>query len=222
MSRLFGRLVNKRIQKTILGQTLTSDSGTAGSGSYALGKVHDGIRDDKRKSDVRLITTSMQHLIDVMLELNYKTLAGQEAKFIMEDARGLSTDRAERDKILIDAGAIELTEEYLLERYDFDTGDFIIPEKSENNDMPGLFSFAKGNAKFTEDQQNIEDLVDDMPIKSPIDPRAIESAIRAATSPEDLEQRLAVVMDGADLETFTLMMEKSLFAADVMGFAHAE
>ncbi len=215
--------INKRIQKTILGQTLTSDSD--GKGSYALGNVHNDVRNDKRMSDVRLATRTIQHLVNVIVGLNFPN---QSVMFVMEDERGIEKDRAERDKILIDAGAIELTEEYLLDRYDFNPGDFTLPEKSIA--IPGSleqfsaneFQFAAKKQTFTPDQQAVEDLADSLPKFSPIQKQAIESAIRAATSPEDLEQRLAVVLQGADLSQFSQVMEQALFAADVMGYAHAD
>ncbi|MDT8427123.1 MAG: hypothetical protein RQ733_14250, partial [Methyloprofundus sp.] len=71
-------------------------------------------------------------------------------------------------------------------------------------------------------QQAIEDLADAMPLKSPIDRMAVASAIRAASSPDDLEQRLARVLAEADLSEFSEQLEKALFAADIMGYANAE
>ncbi len=209
--------VNKRIQKTILGQTLTSDVGD--KGSFAAAKVHDGVRDDKRKSDIRLITGPMQHLVNVIVALNFPN---QEVTFIMEDERGLEVERAERDKLLIDAGAIELTEDYLLDRYDFNEGDFVIPEKQPDQ-PPAQFQFAKGKTQFTTDQQAIEDLADDVlkNLTSPVPADLIYSAIRAAKDPEDLEDRLAAIMTGNTNEEFNRVLSRALFSADVMGYANA-
>ena len=85
----------------------------------------------------------------------------------------------------------------------------------------GLSALKAGATKFTKDQQAIEDLAESIRFKSPVDKKLIESAIRSATSPEDLVERLAVVLKDVDLSEFSEVLEKSLFAADVMGFAHA-
>jgi phage gp29-like protein len=213
----FDSVVSKRIQKTILGQTLTTDVGD--KGSFAAAKVHNEVRDDKRLSDVRMITRSMQHLVDVIVGLNF---SGSQVDFIMEDARGLEKERAERDKILIDAGAIELSEDYLLDRYDFNQGDFVIPEKKPEK-TPQQFKFAAAKKKFTKDQQAIEDLADDMlkNLASPVPNELIYSAIRSATSPEDLQDRLAVIMQDFDAEEFERVLSYALFSADIMGFVNA-
>ena len=45
--------------KSILGQTLTSDTGKNGGGSFALGKVHNEVRHDIRDSDARQIAATI-------------------------------------------------------------------------------------------------------------------------------------------------------------------
>ncbi|OON62296.1 hypothetical protein B0920_02115 [Massilia sp. KIM] len=45
--------------KSILGQTLTSDTGKNGGGSHALGKVHNEVRHDIRDSDARQIAATI-------------------------------------------------------------------------------------------------------------------------------------------------------------------
>jgi phage gp29-like protein len=78
-------------------------------------------------------------------------------------------------------------------------------------------------AAFTPKQQVIEDL-GTAAIKAagnPLDTQLIRQAIMAATGPEDLEQRLAVLMREADSAEFSRVMEKSLMIADVIGFVHA-
>ena len=67
----FERLENaltKRIQKLILGQTLTSEVGS--SGSYAAAKVHENVMDLKTVSDCRIVTATMQSLFNTWEQLN--------------------------------------------------------------------------------------------------------------------------------------------------------
>jgi phage gp29-like protein len=85
---------------------------------------------------------------------------------------------------------------------------------------------AGGDARapsFTLKQQAVEDLGDPLlaALGSPIDDKLIHAAIKAATGPEDLEQRLAALMAGADMTAFVGILERALFAADVLGYVHA-
>jgi len=64
----FDNVLTRRIQKVVLGQTLTSS--TDGGGSRALGEVHNDVRLDKRNSDLRMITPTIQELIDALCLLN--------------------------------------------------------------------------------------------------------------------------------------------------------
>jgi phage gp29-like protein len=47
------------ISKSILGQTLSADTGSKGGGSYALGKVHNEVRHDISRSDGRSISATL-------------------------------------------------------------------------------------------------------------------------------------------------------------------
>ncbi|PWF33023.1 hypothetical protein DBB30_29360, partial [Yersinia pestis] len=64
----FDTVLTRRIQKVVLGQTLTS--GTDGTGSRALGEVHENVRMDKRNSDLRMITPTFQDIVDAICYLN--------------------------------------------------------------------------------------------------------------------------------------------------------
>lgn len=50
---------DKSQSKSILGQTLTADTGSNGGGSYALGKVHNEVRHDICESDARQIAATI-------------------------------------------------------------------------------------------------------------------------------------------------------------------
>jgi phage gp29-like protein len=111
-----------RIQKLILGQTLTSGSGNADSGaSYALGVIHNTVRDDLRKADLRLIRKTVQVLVDALCALNFPTRI--IPKFMFDDGTGLAKDRAERDTLLWKLG-VTFTKQYYTDRYDLTDVDF--------------------------------------------------------------------------------------------------
>lgn len=125
---VFEQACLKRIQRLILGQTLTSDTGSDGGGSYALGQVHNEVRIDRRNADIRMVTRTVNTLIANLWQLN--GFPNDPPDFIMEDGKGLEIPRAERDAKLVQAGIMTLTPDYLLRVYDFDDGDFTIPEKA--------------------------------------------------------------------------------------------
>ena len=110
--------LSRRIQKLILGQTLTSEVGK--SGSYAAAQVHNEVRQDKRNADLRLVSGTVQHLVEALWALN--ALPGPAPRFVLADDTGLETARAERDAKLLPvliASGLTLTQDYYLDNYDY-------------------------------------------------------------------------------------------------------
>jgi len=120
----FEQAILRRIQKVILGQTLTS--GTDGAiGSRALGQVHNEVRNDKRDSDITLITATCQRIVNALCVLN----AMKPHKVIFGDERGLETERAMRDTNLVKTG-VRFNASYFVDNYglrpeDFTTADAV-------------------------------------------------------------------------------------------------
>jgi phage gp29-like protein len=230
----FSNAVDRRIQKVVLGQTLTTDVGSGGS--YAAAKVHDLVRDDRRMADCGLVSVTIQTMLDTLMILNGRP-AGT-LTFIMEDETGLQLERAKRDVEMAQAGIIRFTETYLLRAYDFDREDFTIPAAApepapgKGGKQPPAATpaakaaalFAATSPKFTPAQTALEDLADDALAQAgqPIPPAAIRAAIRASTTPEDLMERLAALFEGNDAAEFQAVAERALFAADVLGYVHME
>lgn len=248
----FETAVVRRYQRLILGQTLTSGT-DGGSGNRALGQVHNEVRDEKKQADVRLLVQLVQGMADMLAALN----GIEPPKFIMEDGSGLEMERAQRDQILVQAGMLQFTPEYLREKYGLEPGDFTVseaapagtagtagtagegaggsrpapqdPTGAAPGETPQLrATLADGDKparpRFTAGQQAIEDQIDAHlgALPSPLDPKAIAGAIRAATSADDLVERLGLVLRDADRGVFNRVLERALFAADVMGYAHAQ
>jgi phage gp29-like protein len=228
----FEEAVVRRYQRLILGQTLTSGT-DGGSGNRALGQVHNEVRLEKKEADCRLISATVQRIADMLAAMN----GLEPAKFCMEDGTGLEMDRATRDKTLVDAGILKFTPEYIADKYGLDATDFTVPDAAPAK--PGqpvspkaaalaAARFADGDkparVQFTKGQQIIEDAISDaLPsLKAgPIDEAAIKGAIRAAADADDLVHRLSIVLRDASRDQFEQVLERALFAADVMGYAHA-
>lgn len=120
----FDSVISSRIQKLILGQTLTSDN--ANGGSNALGEVHERVRTDKRNSDLVLVTETVQNVINALVDLNFGADAPR-ITYIMQDELGIEADRANRDATLAKSGIVKFTKEYLCRVYDFEEGDIDVP-----------------------------------------------------------------------------------------------
>lgn len=222
--------LGRRIQKLILGQTLTSEIGD--KGSYAAAQVHNEVREDKRRADIRLVTTTVQRLCDALWTIN--ALPGDAPTFVMADDTGLETPRAERDAKLVPAltaSGLRLTPEYYLDNFDYEpehlgevpvTAPALAPMLSAPG--PGVRLAAPRPQRFTQDQALVEALADAAleAAGSPVPAAAIRAAILASDSPEDLYERLAALYGSEDVDGFQELMARSLFAADVLGFTTAE
>lgn len=227
--------VCRRIQKLWLGQTGTTgvDKGN-GQGSYAALKVLDGVRADKLASDIAMLRDAGQKLVNALCVIN--SMGAYD--LVLSNDSGLDMDQAEFDAKLapvLTASGLSFSREHFVTRYphieEADLGEPAptpAPAKPPAAPMAlppsALMSLAApGKAPtFTPEQMAVESLADELLAKlgSPIADEAIASAIRGARDPEDLEARLAAVLAGADAETFRRTLEKALFAADVMGYAH--
>lgn len=220
-----------RIQKLILGQTLTSQVGERGS--YAAANVHYEVLQDQRNADIRMVSRVVQGLIDTLASLN-----GMAApQFVMADDTGLEKERAERDKILVDSGMVKFTKGYLMDRYDFVEGDIVVPEEAapvapeaqpeeatpdETTKGEEITLSAVPAQRFTPQQQAIEDATDRLmaTVSDPIPPDALLAAVKAATDPADLAVRLSLLLDEAD-PRFTESLARAQFAAQMLGYVVA-
>ena len=61
--------LDRQVSKLVLGQTSTTD---AQRGSYAVGKVHDGVRDDIEKADAKALASTLKRdLVKPLVDLNF-------------------------------------------------------------------------------------------------------------------------------------------------------
>jgi phage gp29-like protein len=112
----------RRIQKVILGQTLTSDTAPGGGGSYALGAVHNKVREDLMRSDIRLVRHTTQHLVRALCVLNGCPVE-QVPDVLFNDQKELQRERAERDVRLAGIG-VRFRKEYYQNYYGLSETEF--------------------------------------------------------------------------------------------------
>lgn len=123
--------IRSRIQRLILGQTMTSDVGQ--SGSYAVAAIHNQVRKEKVAADIRFLTRMMQGVLDRLCSLN----GFERHRFILADANGLETARAARDAVMmpvIKACGLKLAKSYFTDVYDYREED-LVDDDSEKETM---------------------------------------------------------------------------------------
>jgi phage gp29-like protein len=227
----------KSMSKAILGGTLTSQADGATS-TNALGKVHDDSRMLIRDHDAKqMAATLTSQLFGAIIQVNGLAMRPPRFVFDIEEGEDLAVYADALPK-LVGAGMI-IPEKWAHDKLKIpqpEGGEPVLkvtqaasaPAANQPGQPTGLSAghvcLAAGDGtKFTPEQMAIEKLADEMLLnmKSPIESAAIKSAILSAKSPEDLEIRLAVVLEKADTSVFQDVLAKCLFTADVMGYAHA-
>ncbi|RFS32199.1 DUF935 family protein [Acinetobacter sp. SWAC5] len=216
----FNKTLAQQIQKVVLGQTLTS--GTDGKGSYGLGKVHENVRLDKLKSDIRLVTPTLQAVVDALCVLNdwkpHKVLLGEKTK-------PLNKEQAERDTHLKNAGA-NLSESYFIREYNLQEGDLkpaTEPVQQAFSALPHkAFSFSASTKKLSAEQQEVEELTDGQGELQLLEPGQIKALVFKSDGPESLAYNLMQLIPGATQTQFTANLDQALYAADVLGYVTAQ
>jgi phage gp29-like protein len=115
---------NKELSKAVLGQTLTTDIGSAGS--YAAAKAHNLVREDLAAADRQRIATCFNRLAAVWTCYNYGADVLPPAFEFVQD-EDLQKDRAKRDVDLYTIGW-RPTKAYIEREYEISGEDFYLAE----------------------------------------------------------------------------------------------
>ena len=144
--------MNSEISKAILGQTLTTEIGSAGS--YAASNTHFAIRQDIIDTDKKLVESVINQLIQWIYEINFST--ADIPVFEMYAPEDVDLTLAQRDKILSDTG-VKFTKEYFIKNYGLEDEDFDIREDILPTATPNFSEF-KEETPIVQGQKQIEDL----------------------------------------------------------------
>ena len=216
----FDNVLTRRIQKVVLGQTLTS--GTDGVGSRALGEVHNDVRLDKRNSDLRMITPTIQELIDALCLLNNF----EKHTIVLGGEQDLKVAVVDRDIKLKTLG-VEFNDQYVIETYGIKPEHFKMrsEQPSANTQFSALprqvFSFKASANKLSAAQQEVEELTDGQDDLELLNQDQIKQLVAESDSPEALVFNLAKLIPGASRTEFTANLDQALYAADVLGYVTA-
>lgn len=215
----FDNVMTRRVQKVVLGQTLTS--GTDGTGSRALGEVHETVRMDKRNSDLRMITPVVQDIINALCLLN----GFEKHTIILGGEQDLNVKVVERDLKLKDLG-VQFNDQYIIETYGIKPEHFkvgvasnIDPVKQFTALPHKAFSFKAQTNKLSAAQQEVEELTDGQGELQLLTNEQIKKLTAESDTPEALAFNLMQLIPGATQSQFTANLDQALYAADVLGYA---
>jgi len=213
----FDNVMTKRVQKVVLGQTLTS--GNDGGGSRALGEVHNEVRLDKRNSDLRMITPVVQDIINALCLLN----GFEKHTIILGGEQDLNIKVVERDLKLKTLG-VEFNDQYIVETYGLKPEHFKVRAESitANTQFTALpkqaFHFKASANKLSAAQLEVEELTDGQDDLQLLTNEQIKQLAAESETPEALIFNLSQLIPGATQSQFTANLDQALYAADVLGY----
>lgn len=230
---LFDDYLTKRVRLLLLGQTLTSDVGD--KGSFAAAKVHKEVADDRCMILLDLAKQIGDWQIRALAMVNQMTSALPVA--VYEKGEGLAIERVDRDCKAAAAGLYKPTDSYMRDYYGLKEGEYTIPEQTSAQPsapspdaasmakMAALFaqfSAAQQPPRFDPQQQAVEHLVAQAMEQGafPISDAELIAVIQQSTDQDDLIERLETLVRGKTQPIFSVVLERALNAADIMGHEH--
>ncbi|CAD9195555.1 phage portal protein family protein [Acinetobacter bohemicus] len=211
----FDKNLERRIQKVILGGTLTS--GTDGSGSRALGEVHLEVQNSKYKADIRMIMPTIQTILNALCDLN----GWQRHRIIIGEEKSLEAPKADRDVKLKNAGA-NLTSQYFQREYGLQDGDIAevqqLPANTQFKALPNrAFSFKADMQGLDANQQEVDEKISEID-KKLFSESELMKVVETSSDVNDLQTKLYGLMSGESVEKFTETMARALYLFDVIGY----
>lgn len=234
--------MNSEISKVVQGQTLTTEIGS--KGSFAAGKVHEGILDDFRQSDQKLVKTTIEEIAWLYGQINAPGVPTPIMTW--QDEEDPKKDFAERDKSLFDAG-VKFSKAYYMRQYGLNDDDFELPQQSPEagraepdpspapNSRQAEYAEPKADEKsanipdskegkgdsFTPNQQSIENLADKAIIQAAETMKSNEEkilkAIMESGSYEEAIQKLLELYPDLDIDVLAGSLERSMLNAGIFG-----
>ena len=211
----FDKNLERRIQKVILGGTLTS--GTDGSGSRALGDVHMEVQNSKYKADIRMIMPTIQAILNALCDLN----GWERHRIIIGEEKSLEEPKADRDVKLKNAGA-NLTPQYFQREYGLQDGDIAevqqLPANTQFSALPKrAFSFKADMQGLDANQQEVDEKISEID-KKLFSESELMKVVETSSDVNDLQTKLYGLMSGESVEKFTETMARALYLFDVIGY----
>ena len=236
--KVLAEFCNGEMSKAILGNTLTSDTGSGGNGSYALGKVHGEVRQDILEGDCKsLAKTIGRDLIRPIVLFNFGPAASTRLPYLKlhyepaEDAKL----QAEVYKSLAETG-LPIGTEHAYEKFGIpkpEAGqEVMIPWSARYPAAPvtphkyHVIPFSASLSPIVAGQRSVDHLADatlaaGLPLlQALIAP--LRKLIDEAESLEDLRDKLLAAYPDMDTGQLEDLIARALFVADLQGRASVD
>lgn len=217
--------MNKNISKNILGQTLTTEQGD--TGSYALGKVHNQVREDIIESDIRLVEETLNTLLLWVHELNFND--DNPPVIELYSPKPVTQEEASIDKTAYDMG-VRFKAEHFVRKYGYKAEEITVVNNTagvSDTDKHVTFSGTAGQAwnlqsDSTSLQQSFEEFVEkfhDGELDGIIDEKLkiVAENFAACRDFEKAEEILAELYPELNSKAFEEKLTKAIFLADLLG-----
>jgi len=211
--------------KVILGQTLTTDAGK--SGSYALGKVHSGVRQDIVLADKRICESTLNKLIQWAVELNKGDMDCPTFSIYEED--GVNKEQAETDKIIADILEKDgrgLSDTYLMRTYNYQTGDIVKVSKTDNTTNFAADSAKSSSIKLPSADQldSLSESLDNQKLQAQIESilNPVLKLFEETQDPQAVLDKLAESYPKMDTKQLEALLTKVIFISEAWGMISNE
>jgi len=205
--------MDQAITTVVLSQTLTTSQGN--SGSQALGKVHEGVKDGIAKSDADMLSDTLNEtLMSWFTIFNFPNAEPPQVWRDMSDTEGLDT-KAERDERVSKASGHYIDKKYAEEEYGIKLGDAITPSIKDVNASTASFAENETTADAVDKITNQLE-VEAVPITD-VMINQVRALADEVGSLEELADRIPELLGEMETSTLTELMAKALTTADLQG-----
>lgn len=221
--------LDRQTSKSVLGQTSTTD---AQKGSYAVGKVHDGVRDDLEKADAKSLRATLNRdLVRPYVDLNHGPQE-EYPKICIGRPDEVDVDGLVKNVTTLVPFGLRVSKKTMLDKIGLaepEAGDelLVAPRVSAPVDpaanpgqmppKPGQAVNTVGGVKRDAIERAADAMLSDwMPLVSPI-VAGLDAEIAAASSVDDVKALLAKRFAGLDAAALTELLANSAFAARLAG-----
>jgi phage gp29-like protein len=216
---------DRAIAKVLVGQTLSSDVGTGGGGSYALGQTHGDVRREIVKADADMLCAAINNqAVRWLVDFNFGPQQTYPTIWRRTEPEQDLAALAQRDKIiLIDMGMGPFVpKSYISETYG-------IPLAKDGEETIGQPPVTSGSpevqfAEVSTSGQSAVDRMGDQAIGAASEEMdtllgPVMKLINNAASLEEIGERLFKLYPTMDADKFQEMLARALFLAQLHGVA---
>lgn len=204
---------DKQILQLILGETLTTDVGD--SGSYAAGSVHNDVRIELVKSDLKQIAATLNNtVVKWLVDYNFTNIKKYpKLKWIVEEKENLNA-RADRDKKIYEMG-YKPTDEYIKNTY----GEGF---EAITNNLEPTNDFSEPTTKKSEQDQVTDLAVEqtDKVAQTMFD--RLKHIVKTSADFEQVNQRVELEFKNISDTDFANIMQDAMVLSDLLGQESAE